>query len=143
MENAVTLVGDTAYFTTSGGLVQGWDLSSLRTGQGEIARTFRFWTGDDTDATIVADEEGPVRRPGVGPAQRSRGEVGQLLKLDPRNPDNPIVWSIADQGASSGDMVDPGVVSRPDHLADVASDRSTASTGRPGQCAGHSSSRGP
>lgn len=27
---------------TSGGLLQGWDLSSLRTGQGEITRTLRF-----------------------------------------------------------------------------------------------------
>jgi len=101
VENAVTLVGDTAYFTTSGGLVQGWDLSSLRTGQGEITRTFRFWTGDDTDATIVADEQGFLYVGQEWDRRNDRGrEVGQLLKLDPRNPDNPIVWSIADQGGS-------------------------------------------
>ena len=101
VENAVTLVGDTAYFTTSGGLVQGWDLSSLRTGQGEITRTFRFWSGDDTDATIVADEEGFLYVGQEWDRRNDRGrEVGQLLKLDPRNPDKPVVWSIADQGGS-------------------------------------------
>ena len=90
VENAVTLVGDTAYFTTSGGLVQGWDLSSLRTGQGEITRTFRFWTGDDTDATIVADEQGyPLRRSGVGPPQRpgARGRpAAQARSAQARQP---------------------------------------------------------
>ena len=87
VENAVTLVGDTAYFTSSGGLLQGWDLSSLRTGQGEITRTFRFWTGDDTDATIVADEEGYLYVGQEWDRRNDRGrEVGQLLKLDPRRP---------------------------------------------------------
>ena len=111
MENAVTLVGDTAYFTSSGGLVQGWDLSSLRTGQGEITRTFRFWTGDDTDATIVADEEGYLYVGQEWDRRNDRGrEVGQLLKLDPRQPDNPIVWSIPDQvGDKSGTWSTPAL----------------------------------
>ena len=111
VENAVTLVGDTAYFTSSGGLVQGWDLSSLRTGQGEITRTFRFWTGDDTDATIVADEEGYLYVGQEWDRRNDRGrEVGQLLKLDPRRPDNPIVWSIPDQvGDKSGTWSTPAL----------------------------------
>jgi hypothetical protein len=111
VENAVTLVGDTAYFTSSGGLVQGWDLSPLRTGQGEITRTFRFWTGDDTDATIVADEEGYLYVGQEWDRRNDRGrEVGQLLKLDPRRPDDPIVWSIPDQiGDKSGTWSTPAL----------------------------------
>ena len=73
VENAVTLVGDTAYFTTSGGLLQGWDLSSLRTGQGvpdphvpllDRRRHRRLGRGRRRGL--------PVRRAGVGPPQRAR-----------------------------------------------------------------------
>src|SRR4029453_4260582 len=53
--------------------------------------------GDDTDASVVIDDEGflyvGVEVDRAGP----RGvEVGQLLKLDPRKPDDPIVWSVHD-----------------------------------------------
>ena len=37
-----------------------WDLSSLRTGVGEVHRVFRFWVGDDSDAAIVPDDEGAL-----------------------------------------------------------------------------------
>ena len=95
LEASVSVSGDTAWLNSSGGLVQGWDISSLRTGQGEVTRTFRFWTGDDSDASIVPDDDGYIY---VG-AEIDRGtsrskDVGQMLKLDPRNPDNPIVWSV-------------------------------------------------
>jgi len=111
VENAVTMVGDTAYFTSSGGLLQGWDLSSLRTGEGEITRTFRFWSGDDTDATIVADDEGMLY---VGQEWDRRNErsaaIGQLLKIDPTRPDDPVVWSIDDQvGDRSGTWSTPAL----------------------------------
>jgi outer membrane protein assembly factor BamB len=58
---------------------------------------FRFWTGDDTDASVVVDEEGFLY---VG-VENERGtaraqEVGQLVKLDPGKPDNPLVWSVKD-----------------------------------------------
>ena len=62
-------------------------------------RVFRFWTGDDTDASVVADDEGYALR-GVGvraKATRGSKEVGQLMKLDPRKPDNPLVWSYHDE----------------------------------------------
>ncbi len=111
VENAVTMVGDTAYFTSSGGLIQGWDLSSLRTGEGDITRTFRFWSGDDTDATIVADEEGMLY---VGQEWDRRNErsaaIGQLLKIDPARPEDPVVWSIDDQvGDRSGTWSTPAL----------------------------------
>jgi outer membrane protein assembly factor BamB len=109
LEASVSVSGDTAWLNSSGGLVQGWDVSSLRTGVGNVERTFRFWTGDDSDATIVPDDEGFLY---VGSqvdrnTQRSAA-LGQLLKLDPRRPDDPVVWSIdVNNGVDSGTWATP------------------------------------
>ena len=48
-------------------------------------RTFRFWTGDDTDATVVVDDAGDaLRRPRSASGATTRPtEVGQIMKLDP------------------------------------------------------------
>ena len=91
IENSVAVFGNTLYFANSGGLVQGWDLTPLGNG-GAPQRVFRFWTGDDTDASIVIDEQGMLY---VGSEyerlnDRSR-EVGQIMKLDPSRAD-PLVW---------------------------------------------------
>lgn len=102
IENSVAISGDTLYFANSGGLVQGWDISGLKDGV-DPTRTFRFWTGDDIDASIVVDDEGFLY---VG-SEYERGfdrslEVGQLIKLDPRRPDDPLVWSVDDHESSPG-----------------------------------------
>lgn len=100
IENSVAISGDTAYFGNSGGLVQGWNLSSLRT-EGPVApaRVFRFWMGDDTDASIVLDEEGALYVGAEYERKNARSrEVGQLVKLDPTRPDDPVVWSVHDDG---------------------------------------------
>jgi outer membrane protein assembly factor BamB len=102
IESSVALDGDVVYFTNSGGLVQGWDLGPLRTG-GTPMRVFRFWAGDDSDATVVVDEEGFLY---VGVEYernlpRSR-EVGQVIKLDPTRADDPVVWSFFDTGRLGG-----------------------------------------
>ena len=93
-ESSPTVVGDVVYFVNSGGLLQGWDISSLRTGVGTPKRVLRFWTGDDTDATVVADADGYLY---VGvEVDRNTARVkavGQLLKIDPRKPASPLVWS--------------------------------------------------
>jgi hypothetical protein len=99
IEGSVAISGDVAYFANSGGLVQGWDLSGLEDGVAPT-RVFRFWAGDDTDATVVVDADGFLYvatqyERGTG---RSR-ELGQVMKLDPRRPDDPVVWS---REASSG-----------------------------------------
>jgi len=91
IENSVAVYGNTVYFSNSGGLVQGWDLTPLR-GGGAPTRVFRYWTGDDTDASIVIDEEGMLY---IGVEyerlnDRSRA-VGQIIKLDPSRAD-PLVW---------------------------------------------------
>lgn len=94
IENSVAYHDGVAYFANSAGLVQGWDISDILTGGSGYEQVFRFWAGDDVDASIVIDEDGYLY---VGVElerfnSRSR-EVGQLIKLDPRSPDDPVVWS--------------------------------------------------
>ncbi len=95
IENSVALHDGILYFANSGGLVQGWDVSDVLAGGSRVERVFRFWTGDDTDATVVIDDAGDLyvaseyQRFG----DRSR-EVGQLMKLDPSRPNDPLLWSI-------------------------------------------------
>jgi outer membrane protein assembly factor BamB len=95
IESSVAFHRGVAYFANSGGLVQGWDISDVLRGGTEAERVFRFWTGDDTDATVVVDDEGYL----YVASQLERGttrsrDVGQLLKLDPRRPRDPVVWSV-------------------------------------------------
>ena len=102
IENSVAISGDTVWFANSGGLVQGWDLEPLRRGDVPV-RNFRWWMGDDIDATLVVDEEGFL----YVAAEYERGtarsrEVGQLVKLNPKKPDDPLVWSIFDNRRSPG-----------------------------------------
>jgi outer membrane protein assembly factor BamB len=96
IENSVAYRDGVVYFANSGGLVQGWDVSGLSSGT-DPTRVFRYWTGDDVDASVVVDEEGFL----YVAVENERGsaraaEVGQLIKLDPRQPDNPLVWSVKD-----------------------------------------------
>ena len=91
IETGMTVVGNTLYFANSGGLVQGWDITGLANGQ-DPERVFRYWAGDDVDATVVADAEGFLY---VG-VEYERGnsrsqELGQMLKLDP-SAEDPLVW---------------------------------------------------
>jgi len=93
IESSMTISGNLLWFANSGGLVQAWDIGGVKDGV-EPERVFRFWTGDDTDATIVVDDEGYVY---VGTelerlTDRSL-ELGQVIKLDPARPDDPVVWS--------------------------------------------------
>jgi outer membrane protein assembly factor BamB len=113
IENSVTMVGGAGgvvYFANSGGLVQGWDVSGLRDGV-QPRRVFRFWTGDDTDATVVADDEGMLYVASEYERGNARAlQVGQLLKLDPSRPDDPVVWSVADvDGGVSGFWATPAL----------------------------------
>jgi outer membrane protein assembly factor BamB len=114
IENSVAISGNTVYFANSGGLVQGWDISRLRRG-GRPRRVFRFWTGDDTDASVVVDAEGflYVASEYERGTARSR-QVGQLMKLDPRKRADPLVWSVPDvddrHAGSSGFWSTPALV---------------------------------
>jgi hypothetical protein len=102
IENSVAVSGNTVYFSNSGGLLQGWDIKGLKEGK-TPTRTFRFWSGDDTDASVVVDEQGMLY---VG-SEYERGtaqskKVGQLQKIDPTKPANPLVWSVPDLGSRPG-----------------------------------------
>ncbi len=99
IENSVAVSGNTVYFANSAGLIQGWDITDLKEGR-EPTQVFRFWTGDDTDASIVIDPDGFLYVGSEFERQNARSiEVGQIMKLDPRKPDNPIVWSVKEQAA--------------------------------------------
>jgi len=99
IESSVAISGNTVYFANSGGLVQGWDISGLKQGV-TPTRVFRFWTGDDTDATITIDKQGMLYVGSEWETHSARSkEVGQMMKLDPSKPDNPLVWSLPDQVA--------------------------------------------
>lgn len=94
IENSLAISGDTVWFANSGGLVQGWDLSPLQTGDDPV-RNFRWWMGDDVDATIVIDDEGFLYVAAEYERATTRSqEVGQLVKLDPSKPETPVVWSV-------------------------------------------------
>ncbi len=95
IENSTALYGWTAYFANSGGAVWGIDLRHMRTDSTTAKPIFRYWTGDDTDASIVIDEEGMLYVASELQRFNARStEVGQLEKLDPRRKDNPRVWGI-------------------------------------------------
>jgi len=125
IENSPCLVGDRVYFSNSGGLLQGLDVSAtLRklspgelpaTGAEAYPKVFHFWTGGDTDATVVADEEGFLyvcqhsdNDFGRSSASKARqAEVGQIMKIDPRKNgagENPLVWSVAVTKMSGGNF---------------------------------------
>jgi outer membrane protein assembly factor BamB len=103
IENSVAISGNTVYFANGGGLIQGYDISGLKEGR-EPTRTFRYWAGDDIDATLVLDADGFIYAGVEFERANARAkEVGQIIKLDPRNTENPLVWSIKDQsGGKSG-----------------------------------------
>jgi len=98
IENSVAIWRDTVYFANSGGLVQGWDISGLKDGR-EPKRVFRYWTGDDTDASIAIDEAGMLYVGSEYERRTARSKAaGQMMKLDPSRPDNPLVWKVDDYG---------------------------------------------
>ena len=138
IESSVAYHRGIAYFANSAGLVQGWDVRpTLRRGA-PPRRVFRFWMGDDTDASVVVDEKGflYVASELERYTERSR-QVGQLVKLNPRRTGSPLVWSVqlrrAGNGGKGGSWSTPAVVGDTVYVATnaggvVAVDRRT---GRP------------
>jgi PQQ-like domain len=110
IENSVAISGNTVYFANSGGLVQGWDIAGLTDGE-EPTRVFEYWVGEDVDASVVVDDEGMLYVGVEYEIGRARAlEVGQLVKLDPSRPADPLVWSVHDNGSlPSGMWATPAV----------------------------------
>ncbi len=132
IENSPAISGNVVYFANSGGLVQGWDISGLADGVAPT-RVFRFWTGDDTDASLVIDADGMI----YAASQYERGtarshEVGQILKLDPSRPDDPLVWGVAArQGANLSPAPPATTLPAPSPAVDTDSATSTQSDTTP------------
>ncbi len=110
IESSVAVAGSVAYVANSGGLIQGWDLAAVVDGE-QPERVFRFWTGDDTDATVVVDDEGMLYAVSEYERGNARAErLGQVMKLDPSRPDDPLVWSRpASAGLDSGVWATPAI----------------------------------
>jgi hypothetical protein len=113
IESSVAFHDGVVYFANSAGLVQGWDISRVLRGGKRARRVFRFWTGDDTDASVVIDDEGFLY---VASELENFGDrsmrVGQLMKLDPRRPRRPLVWSVPireTDGAKGGSWSTPAI----------------------------------
>ena len=144
IENSVAISGNTVYFANSGGLVQGWDITGLAEGQ-TPQRTFRFWTGDDTDATIVIDDEGML----YVASEYERGNEqartnGQLMKLDPTQAGRPArLEGRRPRHAAVGHLGDAGHPRRHGLRVDRRRVASSASTRRPARSCGRRSSRAP
>lgn len=112
IENSPAFKDGVVYFANSGGLVQGWDISGVLAGGKKFERVFRFWTGEDTDASVVIDDEGYLYVASELERFNARSEeVGQLMKLDPRNPEDPLVWSkpVPGEGGDGGLWATPGL----------------------------------
>lgn len=93
IESSPLKVGNVVYIANSGGRILGFDVS--KTLEGITPIVFDFWTGDDTDATLIADDDGYIYAASEEERLNARSkEVGQIIKLDPKNKDNPLVWGI-------------------------------------------------
>ncbi len=93
VESSPLKLGDTVFITNSGGRIMGFDIS--RALDGIAPKIFDFWMGDDIDATLIADKEGFIYAVSEEERLNARSkEVGQIVKLDPKNPSSPLVWSV-------------------------------------------------
>lgn len=110
IESSPAVFRDRVYWTNSGGMVIGVDWTQARNKTAPIV--FSFWAGDDIDGSPVVDEEGFLYvaveyELDGGRAHRASGkrvkEVGQLIKLNPYNSQNPVVWSVKIPPRGGGD----------------------------------------
>jgi PQQ enzyme repeat len=122
IESSVAFRDGVVYFANSGGLVQGWDIRRVLRGGSRAERVFRFWTGDDTDASVVIDEDGSLYVASELERNTARSrEVGQLMKLHPGRPNAPLVWSfpITERGSddAGGAWATPALYGRMVYIA--------------------------
>lgn len=96
IENSAVFFGDIVYFANSGGRILGLDTKNVK--DGYALAVFDFWVGDDIDATINIDEKGMLYVAVEDERKNERSDdLGQIIKLDPQNKENPLVWSVKTQ----------------------------------------------
>jgi outer membrane protein assembly factor BamB len=94
IENSVVLHDDRAYFANGQGRVLGLDLTNVDDGEAPVV--LDYWVGDDVDASLVVDTQGMLYVSVELERFNARSEeVGQLIKLNPFQPDDPFVWGVA------------------------------------------------
>ncbi len=105
VENSPAVFGDTVFFANSGGRIVGLDIGDIERGDGDtIEPVLDYWVGEDVDASLVIDAEGALYVAVEQERFNDRGkEIGQLLKLDPSHPEDPLVWSVAVPPLAGGD----------------------------------------
>jgi outer membrane protein assembly factor BamB len=93
-EASVALFEGVLFAANSGGRILGVDITRVRE-TGEAPIVFDWWAGDDVDATPMLDSDGMLYI-GVQYERKTAraSEIGQLLKLDPTRPDDPLVWNV-------------------------------------------------
>lgn len=97
VESSTAVFGDVAYVANSAGRVVGINIADGTEAENRLV--FDFWMGDDVDSSIVIDGEGMLYVASEVDLATARGaEIGQLAKLDPSRPDDPLVWSISIPG---------------------------------------------
>jgi outer membrane protein assembly factor BamB len=102
IENSVALYEGRLYFANGAGRVVGLDIEQVDDGEAPVV--FDWWGGEDIDASLVVDDDGMLYVAAEQERFNARGlEVGQLVKLDPGRPDDPIVWSVAVPPRGGGD----------------------------------------
>ena len=115
IENSVAFLDGVVYFSNSGGLVQGWDISDILKGGTHYEQVLRWWDGDETDASIVIDDQGYLyvsRHKSFNIPNRTTTrdhQIGSLMKLNPRKPNHPLVWSVQ----VGGFELDGGILGTP------------------------------
>ena len=103
IENSVALFENRVYFANGGGRVVGLDTTHVLDGEAPVV--FDYWVGDDVDASIVIDEDGMIYVSVEHERFLPRSdEVGQLVKLDPYDSENPLRWSVHAPGRPDGDV---------------------------------------
>ncbi len=116
IESSPLKIGNVVYIANSGGRIMGFDVSDIE--EGIVTTVFDFWTGDDTDATLIADDDGYIYAVSEEERLNARSkEVGQIIKLDPQSVGNPLLWGIAvprKNGVTGGVWATPALYK--DHL---------------------------
>jgi len=118
IESSPAVTADRVYWANSGGRVMGIDrLAAL---EGRVVVTFDHWVGDDIDASLVVDREGMLI---VAVEEERRlpaaAGMGQLLRLDPSRPADPVLWRLDIPAVPGVEGADGGVWATPAVYGDV------------------------
>jgi outer membrane protein assembly factor BamB len=94
IESSPAVTEDRVYWVNSGGRLVGLDRAAVE--RGEVDIVLDYWVGDDADASIVVDRDGylyvTVELERFLPRAE---ELGQFVKLDNYEPEDPYLWGIA------------------------------------------------